>query len=250
MRTSPLLLALPALASAQQQVPFLDQVKGWFSKASATISSAIPSAPSVSIPSIPNPAALAAEKVAAQKVERLTVANHEDVMRPGAATASPGIEEWMVFVTGGNNTCFGRCGVAETAFNESTVLLSASKSPPNLAMLNCETDGVLCYAWSASPPSILHMFLPQPLADQSTPSSTIRYIPLNRTTVTAPEIAALHLQDKYKETEPYDGFMHPFNGPLAQYGLNLYAGYVIWGFSKIPSWAFMIGVSMLSRTFM
>ena len=103
MRTSPLLLALPALSSAQQ-VPFLDQVKGWFAQASSTVSSAIPSVPSISIP---NPVASGAAKIAAAKVQRLTIENFNNVMKPGAATASPGIEPWMVFVTGGNKTCFG-----------------------------------------------------------------------------------------------------------------------------------------------
>lgn len=244
MRPSTLLLALPVL-SAAQQIPFLDQVKLWLGKASDTISSAIPSASTFSIP---NPIASGAKKIASLKVERLTLANHKDLLKPGAATASPGIEEWLIFVTGGNKTCYGLCKRAETAWNESVALISASRSPPNLAMLNCETDGVLCNTWMVDRPQLLHFLLPQPLADQSTPSSTVRYIRVNRTSVTAPEIAAVHLQEKYKETEPYDGIFHPFDGPLARFGLNVPVGYVIWGFSKIPSWTFMILVSFMSRT--
>lgn len=156
----------------------------------------------------------------------------------------------MVFVTGGNKTCYGMCNTAETAFNKSVALLAAAPNPPSLALLNCETEQVLCHAWAVSPPRLLHMQLPQPLADQSTPASTVRSIPLNRTTVSAPQIAAYHLQDKYLEVAPYEGYFHPFDGPLAQYGLAIPAGYLIWGFSLVPSWAFMIGVSFLSRTFM
>lgn len=247
MRTSPALLALPALATAQQ-IPFLDQVKGFFAKASESLSSAIPSAPS-SI-SIPNPVASGAAKIADLNVARLTLDNHKDLLKPGAATASPGVEEWMVFVTGGNKTCYGMCTSVEVAWNESVPLIAASSAPPHLAMLDCETDGVLCHAWAMSPPTVLHMLLPQPLADQSTPATTVRSIYLNRTTVTAPEIAAIHLQEKYKEQEPYEGFWHPFDGPLAKNGLAIPIGYVIWGFSKVPSWAFMIGVSFLSRNIM
>lgn len=73
---------------------------------------------------------------------------------------------------------------------------------------------------------------------------------VNRTSVTAPDIAAIHLQEKYKETEPYDGVFHPIDGALARFGVQIPVGYVIWGFSKIPSWAFMVGVSFLSRTLM
>lgn len=247
MRASPLVLALPALACAQQ-VPFLDQVKGFFAKATDSLSAAVSSATESA--SIPNPIASGAAKIAELKVSRLGLNNHDTLIKPGAATATPGIESWMVFVTGGNKTCFGTCGRAETAFNESVPLIAASSNPPNLALLNCETDGVLCHAWAVSPPSILHMQLPQPLPDQSTPASTVRSIAVNRTTVTAPEIASLVLQDKYLGTEPYEGIFHPFDGPLAKYGLSIPVGYAIWGFSQVPSWAFMIGISMLSRTLM
>ncbi|KAI7157285.1 hypothetical protein KC324_g13927, partial [Hortaea werneckii] len=48
MHASPLLLTLPAIAAAQQQIPFLDNVKSWFNQATASISSAVPSPPSPS----------------------------------------------------------------------------------------------------------------------------------------------------------------------------------------------------------
>jgi hypothetical protein len=247
MRTSSLLLALPALATAQQ-IALVDQLKGWFAKASSSISSAIPSVPS-SI-SIPDPIASGAAKIVSAKVETITIENHNAVLQPGAATASPGLEEWMIFITGGNKTCYGLCGNSEKAWNEAVALLAASPSPPHLGMLDCETQSVLCHAWFVAPPVVMHILLPQPLPDQSSPATTVRFISVNETAVTAPEIAAIHLQEKYKETAPYDGFLHPFDGPLAKLGLAIPMGYFIWGFSKIPSWAFMIGVSMLSRQFM
>jgi hypothetical protein len=252
MRASSVLLALPAL-SAAQQIPLLDnvvgQIKGFFAQASETASSAIPAASSAAA-SIPNPIDAATAKVAEVQVPALTLANHKELIQPGAATASPGIDEWMVFVTGGNATCFGTCKRPEEAFNGSVTLLSATPNPPSLAYLNCDQDPVLCNAWGVSPPRVLHIQLPQPLADQSTPATTVRAISFNRTTISAPEIAAIHLQETYKQTAPYEGFFHPFNGPLAEYGLAIPVGYAIWGFSKIPSWAFMIGVSFISRNIM
>jgi len=226
----------------------MDQVKGWFAKASETISSAIPSAPSAA--NIPNPIASGTAKLAEINVQRLTLDNHKDLLKPGAATASPGIETWMIYVTGGNKTCYGLCTRAEEAFNGSVPLIAASPSAPSLAYLNCETDGVLCNAWAVSPPNILHMQLPQLLPDQSTPATTVRAINVNRTTITAPQVAAVHLQEKYKETPPYEGFWHPFDGPLAKAGLNIYAGWALWGFAQVPSWAFMILVSFVSRNIM
>lgn len=246
MRTSTLFVALPALAAAQQ-IPFLDQVKGWFAQASESITSAASSVPSISIP---NPVASGAAKYASLKVTNLDINNYQELLKPGAATASPGIEEWMIMVTGGNKTCYGACERAETAWNESVALLSASKNPPHLGMLDCEKNSVLCNAWAVGAPTIAHFQLPQPLSDQSMPASTCRFIRLNRTSVTASEIAALHSNKKYQETEPYEGIFHPFDGFLAQNGLAVPVGYVIWGFSLIPSWAFMILVSFISRTVM
>ncbi|EME88933.1 uncharacterized protein MYCFIDRAFT_127681 [Pseudocercospora fijiensis CIRAD86] len=249
MRTSPLLLALP-LATAQQ-IPFLDEVKGWFAKATSSVASVVEKATeSASIPKIPDPVAAASAKVAKLNVEKLNISNYNEIVRPGHPNAEPGIETWMVFVTGGNKTCYGMCTKAETAFNESVPLLAAAPKPPKLGVINCETDGVLCHAWAVSPPSLYYFQLPQPLPDQSTPASTVRSIKLNRTTVTAPEIARVYLQEKYLETEPYEGFFHPFDGPLAKYNLAIPFGYVVWGFSQIPSWAFMIGISFFSRTIM
>lgn len=104
--------------------------------------------------------------------------------------------------------------------------------------------------WAVGPPSIYHFLLPKPLADQSNPATTARFIPLNRTSVTATEITELVTKGKYKETEPYEGYFHPFDGILAKTGINLYYGYFSWGFNKMPSWLPMIAISMLSRTFM
>ena len=76
-----------------------------------------------------------------------------------------------------------------------------------------------CHAWAVAPPKLLHFQIPQPLADQSGVATTFRSIDVNRTTVTAPQIASVILEDKYLETQPYEGFWHPFDGPLAKAGL-------------------------------
>ena len=170
MRTSSVLLALPALSTAQQ-FPFLDpyieQVKGFFAQASSTVSSSVSSVAPSSF-SVPNPVASGAAKYADLKVERLTLDNHKSLFQQ---RTTAGIEEWMIFVTGGNGTCFGLCGHAETAWNESVALVAASPNPPRLAMVDCDADGVLCSAWALSPPAVLHFLLPQPLPDQSQPES-------------------------------------------------------------------------------
>lgn len=246
MRFEPLVLALPALAAAEQ-VPLMDQMKGWFNKATAAASAYVP-APSAA--SLPNPVDAGAAAISSVAVDRVTLDNWKELVVAGGATASPGVEEWMIYITGANKTCFGMCEHAEKAWNQSVPLLEASKNAPHLALLNCETDPVLCNAFALGPPSVLHMFLPQPLPDQSKPATTVRTIPLNRTSVTTQDIVAIHTEEKYKEHEPYEGFWHPFDGPLAKNGLAIPFGYVIWGFSAIPSWMFMIFISFFSRTIM
>lgn len=104
--------------------------------------------------------------------------------------------------------------------------------------------------WSLGPPSLYHIQLPKPLPDQSKPATTVRYIPLNRTSVTAREIAEYHTKEKYKEVEPYEGAFHPFDGWLQTTGINLPLAYFMWGMSKMPTWLPMIVISFLSRSFM
>jgi len=167
---------------------------------------------------------------------------------PSATTAGPA--DFMVYITGGNKTCYGLCGNATKAWNESLALLSASPSAPKFAVLDCESEPVLCNAWAVGPPSIYYISIPHALADQSAPAPLAYYIPLNRTSVTSSEIAAISTKQTYKNTEPYEGIWHPFNGLIAQNNLGVPIGYVLWGFSKMPSWLPMILISFLSRSFM
>ena len=104
--------------------------------------------------------------------------------------------------------------------------------------------------WSIGPPALYHFFIPNPRADQPKPATIARYIPLNRSSVTALEIAELHTKEKYKETEPYEGALHPFDGWLEKNGISLPLAYFMWGFSKVPAWLPMIVISLLSRNVM
>jgi len=242
MRSSSILLALPALALAQDQVPLVDKLKGFFNKASAYIPTSIPSV-------IPNPVDAGAAKVAAH-VQHLDLANWKSVLTPSPSTKTSGPEEWMVYVTGGNKTCYGTCGNATAAWNKSVPVLAASSSGPKLAVLDCEKEQILCNSWVAAPPAIYHFLLPKPLADQTKPATTVRYIPLNRTSVTAQEITELHYKKKYLETPPYEGYFHPFDSIMAQTGANIPLAYAMWGMALMPSWLPMILISLFSRTFM
>jgi len=240
--SSTFVVVLPALALAQEQVPLADKIKGWINRAQSYVSSAVPS--------VPSPMDAGAAKVAEHVEHVLTLDNWKSVLVANPSTTAAGPEDWMIYITGGNKTCYGVCSNATKAWNESVALLSASPTAPNFAILDCENEPLLCNSWAAGPPSIYYMSIPRPLADQSSPAPTVRYIPLNRTSVTASDIVALSAKKTYQETEPYEGIWHPFNGLLAEYNLSLPIAYISWGLSKMPSWLPMIAISFLSRTFM
>lgn len=104
MRFTSLVALLPALALAQEQQPLADRVQGWFNRVKSYVPSADPAAPIEKL----------AEKVSEKRVTPVTLNNWQSILTPG-----PEPQNWFVFVTGGNKTCFGRCDRAEKAFNVS-----------------------------------------------------------------------------------------------------------------------------------
>lgn len=73
---------------------------------------------------------------------------------------------------------------------------------------------------------------------------------LNLTTVTSDDFIQLQKDGHRTQSKLHDGIFHPFNGWFAQNGVSSIVGYVLWGFNLVPSWLFMVAVSMLSRTMM
>lgn len=112
--SSAVLLALPALAVAEQQVPILDKIKGFFAQATAAVSSAIPAVPSSPIEAAKNSAT---SKVAAAIQHPLTLENWREVLTVDPTASPPTTQDWLIFSTGGNATCFGICERAEKAWN-------------------------------------------------------------------------------------------------------------------------------------
>lgn len=133
---------------------------------------------------------------------------------------------------------------------QSAAFLSTKSNGPNLAILDCETQPILCNAWSVGPPSIYYMLIPQPLPDQSKAATEVHYIPLNRTSIKASDITELYTKKTYKNTPAYEGLWHPFDGELQHYGADVPLAYALYYFSMIPSWAPMILISMFGRTMM
>jgi hypothetical protein len=240
--TTALLFALPALSLAEEQVPLVDKVKGWLGKAASAVSSAVPAAPS--------PLDAGAAKAAESIQHELTLENWKDVLTADPTASAPTTQDWLVYINGGNVSCFGFCGNATKAWNTSLPLLAAKPNAPKFAVVDCDEQPILCNSWSVGPPSLYYFQIPKPLADQSAPSPTVRYIPLNRTSTTVETFKKLVLDGEYEKQEPYEGVWHPFSGPIQQYNLAIPIGYVFWAFSKMPSWLPMILISFISRSFM
>ncbi|KAI0541718.1 hypothetical protein GGR58DRAFT_413010 [Xylaria digitata] len=235
------LLAMPILAVADtpdyqaQFQEYLGQAQGYFEK----IASIIPS------PNKYDPVAAAAAKAGSNKIDVIGLHNWNDTLYEPVTPGSTTPEEWWLLITGGNKTCFGHCGKLEAAFNETAGKFAIEPSSPHMALLNCDNQPVLCNAWSA-PVGALWIFemLPEP-----SPISIFTKR-LNLTTVISDDLIQLQKDGYRTVAKEHDGIFHPFNGPLAQNGLSVPAGYVLWAFGLLPSWAFMILVSLFSRRMM
>ncbi|KAI9865553.1 MAG: hypothetical protein M1824_002293 [Vezdaea acicularis] len=224
--SSALFLALPLLAAAEEQKP----LKAWLDK----LSSYIPSA-------VQHPIENAAAKSAKVHVTHVTMYNLKDTLVPNGQP-----QEWWVYVTGGNTTCFGQCKITGQAWNESAALIQASSHPPKLGTINCEASPILCNIWSAKPPALWRINIPATVGEPT----EIRIKELNSTTTTASELLSLRTAKKWDQVPVYDGPFHPFDGILSKLGLNVVVGYVLYVYNLLPSWFFMVAISFISRNWM
>ncbi|KAL3479845.1 hypothetical protein BJX99DRAFT_221316 [Aspergillus californicus] len=240
MRFIPIIALLPALAVAQEQVPLADRVQGWFDKAKSYLPTATPVIPvAEKVVDVPKKA------IQRKDVTPIDATNWQSILEPASDA-----QDWLVFITGGNKTCFGRCGQAEKSFNESTLLFAADPTSPSLGYLDCESNQLLCSAWSAGAPSVWWFKVPEAQLGEERAPTPLHIVYVNSTTVTPETFFKIHSEKSYESKPAYEGAFHPTDGWLAQYGLLVPLGYVIYGFGIVPSWLFMIVISMASRTMM
>ncbi|KAI2467273.1 hypothetical protein F4781DRAFT_315621 [Annulohypoxylon bovei var. microspora] len=235
------IVSLPLLAVAD--VPeYQAQFENYLDQAQSFIGNVASKFPH---PNKHDPVAAAEAKAGALNLDILTLNNWKQTLYGSVKPESTTPEEWWVLITGGNKTCFGHCGKIETAFNETAGKWAVTPGAPHTALVNCEDQPVLCNSWSA-PVGALWIFevLPEP---SPVDIWTRR---LNMTTVTADDITSMRDEGFKSSAKLHDGFFHPFNGPLAKNGLAAPVGWILWAFNLLPSWAFMILVSIFSRTMM
>jgi hypothetical protein len=75
-------------------------------------------------------------------------------------------------------------------------------------------------------------------------------MPIYPKNVTTQDIVKIHAEKTYLVQPEYTGAYHPVDGWLARLGLQDPLGYVVWGLGSIPSWLFMILISLFSRQLM
>lgn len=109
MRLIQVLALAPALALAQEQVPLADRFQGWLDKAKAYLPTATPVVPAT-VEEVQK--VVEQKKIQAKPVTQLNLTNWESILEPASDP-----QDWFVFVTGGNKTCFGRCDQADKSFN-------------------------------------------------------------------------------------------------------------------------------------
>jgi hypothetical protein len=241
--TSALVAALPVVASAQEAL--INQYTASFNNlvdrigSIGSIGSYIPS------PSTHDPVAAAEAKLGEMKLSVLTLDNWKETLYEPVPSDAVLPVEWWVLISGRNKTCFGRCDRIDGAFNQTAAKFAVLPGSPYMAYLNCDDQPVLCSIWSAVPTNIWSIQMkPEPAAID------IYRRRFNATTVTSDDIVAAKDENREKAWLPVDGWFHPFNGKIAELGLGLPVGYVLWVFSVVPSWATMLILSMVSRSMM
>jgi hypothetical protein len=92
----------------------------------------------------------------------------------------------------------------------------------------------------------MHITLPQTVGGKT----DIRVVHLNATAVTKDDILELQDQEAANKAPLYTGIFHMFDGPLAKGQINEYVGTALYYLSYIPSWAYLLSISLFSRTYM
>jgi hypothetical protein len=114
--SSSLVLALPAITLAQDQFPLLEKAKGYFNQYFNQLTNAV----SAAVPAVPSsPVHGGASKVAESVQHHLTLENWKEVLTVDPTASAPTTQDWVVYINGGNVTCYGFCGNTTKAWNVS-----------------------------------------------------------------------------------------------------------------------------------
>jgi len=97
------LISLLSSLVACDQAPLKEKASGWLDKAKSYLPSGAPSK-ATDTGSAP---------VVEKKVEKINIRNWQRKLAPKL----DGEEEWIIYLTGGNKSCYGRCGPVDVVWN-------------------------------------------------------------------------------------------------------------------------------------
>ena len=102
MRIARIILLLPALVAAENQIPLMDKAAEWLASAKSYIPTGAAS-----------PIDAGAAKVASKLVEKINYNNWQRKLSPSPSAP----QEMMLLLTGGNKTCPSGCVHVDQAWN-------------------------------------------------------------------------------------------------------------------------------------
>ncbi|KXJ96410.1 hypothetical protein Micbo1qcDRAFT_191187 [Microdochium bolleyi] len=234
-------VSLPLLAAAEGPAPG-DFVQQYLGQAQGLFNKYFPN------PNRHDPVGAAQAKAGEMKMHTLTLGNWNETLFSNVKPGQTIPDEWWVFITGGKKACYDHCEQTEAAWNQTAAKFAVTPGAPHTAMLSCEDQPVLCHSWS-SPPGAIWAFEVVPAPQKV----NVWVKGMNLTTTTSDTFVDLLKEVRAKgyngTLHEHSGAFHPYSGWFADKGLSVAAGYAIWAMNLIPSWAFMIGISMFSRYF-
>jgi len=187
----------------------------------------------------------AAETLAGdKKMHVLTLDNWREKLYAPVKEDATEPELWWILITGGNKTCFGQCGKVEAAWNETAVKFAQLPNSPHMGYINCDDQQIMCNSWSAGTSIVWRIEMLPP------PATIDIYLKRVNTTTTTSESLVELWESGTEKMKLHEGAFHPFHGWLVQNGLVTPVAYVLWLFSNVPSWAFMVLMSFVSRSLM
>ncbi|KAK6345489.1 hypothetical protein TWF718_007404 [Orbilia javanica] len=176
--------------------------------------------------------------------------------------------DWLVLFTTGPDSCPG-CILYETTFNE-TVALLQDNNKIHFGRVDCDKEAVICSVFNAWGSRVFHITHTNP-PSKSYPGLTehishIHPVPFHRPGTESPPpqadsdgklvkppppppdakwMAEAVNEGKWKDSEEWVGYSHPFDGSLQ---VPLYQWWWVVGlFAKVPPMAMMVGIGLFSR---
>ncbi|KAG9246836.1 hypothetical protein BJ878DRAFT_253204 [Calycina marina] len=175
--------------------------------------------------------------------QHLSLSNWTSILDPWNVPTTPSEQQvqgqlWVLAISENDM-------INEVAFTQAVNDNQQTNSNNQCAILDCSHSPILCYSWLINPPSLMHIHraVHRPLQP---PSTEWRRIPLDENN-TISDIEHILTMSSWTDVPVWDGFLHPYNGALGQYGGGYIWGIIAYYTSFIPNWLLILGGTLLVR---